>query len=102
MSPTTNAVSISQARDGADDVVGGLEKNYTHASQSSSTGEAWSEKKESTPQTSDVESVETESVNANMETVALKALHVDDDPTLNPWTFRVFFLGRSSLQRIVT
>lgn len=27
------------------------------------------------------------------EEVALKALHVDDDPTLNPWTFRMFFLG---------
>lgn len=21
-------------------------------------------------------------------------LHVDDDPTLNPWTFRAFFLGK--------
>ncbi len=30
---------------------------------------------------------------ANMETIALAALHVDDDPTLNPWTFRMFFLG---------
>lgn len=29
----------------------------------------------------------------NMEQIALKALHVDDDPTLNPWTFRVFFIG---------
>ncbi|KAN0122786.1 oligopeptide transporter [Hyaloscypha variabilis] len=28
-----------------------------------------------------------------METIALKALHVDDDATLNPWTFRMFFLG---------
>ncbi|CZR56063.1 related to OPT1-High-affinity glutathione transporter [Phialocephala subalpina] len=34
-----------------------------------------------------------EEVVANMETIALKALHVDDDPTLNPWTFRMFFLG---------
>lgn len=31
---------------------------------------------------------------ANMEEIALKALHVDDDPTLNPWTFRMFFLGK--------
>jgi hypothetical protein len=30
---------------------------------------------------------------ANMEDIALKALHVDDDPSLNPWTFRMFFLG---------
>ena len=31
---------------------------------------------------------------ANMEAIALEALHVDDDPTLNPWTFRMFFLGK--------
>lgn len=30
---------------------------------------------------------------ATYENVALNALHVDDDPTLNPWTFRMFFLG---------
>lgn len=30
---------------------------------------------------------------ANYEDLALKTLHVDDDPTLNPWTFRMFFLG---------
>lgn len=41
----------------------------------------------------DVERVGPEPVVANMEEMALKALHVDDDPTLNPWTFRVFFLG---------
>lgn len=41
----------------------------------------------------DVERVGTEPLVANMEEIALKALHVDDDPTLNPWTFRVFFLG---------
>lgn len=97
MSLPINPSSMVQATDGAEDVVGGTEKNNTF--QSSSTGEAWSEKKEPSLQTSDVESAETESVNANMETVALKALHVDDDPTLNPWTFRVFFLGGSSLQR---
>lgn len=41
----------------------------------------------------DVERVGSEPLVANMEEIALKALHVDDDPTLNPWTFRVFFLG---------
>ena len=30
---------------------------------------------------------------ANMETIALKALHVDDDSSFNPWTFRMLFLG---------
>ncbi|KUJ19163.1 OPT superfamily oligopeptide transporter [Mollisia scopiformis] len=28
-----------------------------------------------------------------MEEIALYALHVDDDPSLNPWTFRTWFLG---------
>jgi hypothetical protein len=32
----------------------------------------------------------------NMEEIALYALHVDDDPSLNPWTFRMWFLGVSS------
>ena len=36
---------------------------------------------------------------ASMETIALKALHTDDDPTLNPWTFRMFFLGVSFYPR---
>jgi hypothetical protein len=25
--------------------------------------------------------------------LAITALHVDDDPSLSPWTFRTFFLG---------
>lgn len=25
--------------------------------------------------------------------LAVTVIHVDDDPTLNPWTFRTFFLG---------
>lgn len=41
----------------------------------------------------DVESSRGKPVEATTETIALKALHVDDDPTLNPWTFRMFFLG---------
>ena len=31
----------------------------------------------------------------NMEEIALYALHVEDDPSLNPWTFRTWFLGAS-------
>ncbi|OAA65854.1 Oligopeptide transporter OPT superfamily [Niveomyces insectorum RCEF 264] len=30
---------------------------------------------------------------ADNDHIALKALHVDDDPTQSPWTFRMFFLG---------
>lgn len=33
----------------------------------------------------------------NMEEIALYALHVEDDPSLNPWTFRTWFLGASKL-----
>jgi hypothetical protein len=33
----------------------------------------------------------------NMEEIALYALHVEDDPTLNPWTFRTWFLGKNEL-----
>lgn len=29
--------------------------------------------------------------------VLTHVLHVDDDPTLSPWTFRAFFLGMSQL-----
>lgn len=44
---------------------------------------------------SDVESVEPDlmDLSVDMDTIALRALHVDDDTTLNPWTFRMFFLG---------
>jgi hypothetical protein len=33
---------------------------------------------------------------ATLENIAVTALHVDDDPTLNPWTFRMWFLGQTS------
>lgn len=79
--------SVGAAGDGLRE----LEKNYSP--QNLSVDEKASEKREPTTHFSDVESVEAESINASMETVALKALHVDDDVTLNPWTFRTFFLG---------
>ncbi|KAL8358743.1 hypothetical protein RB601_009895 [Gaeumannomyces tritici] len=34
-----------------------------------------------------------EVVEARMEDIAVKALSTDDDVTLNPWTFRAFFIG---------
>lgn len=49
----------------------------------------------------DVEDNGREPVVANMEDIALKALHTDDDPTLSPWTFRMFFLGQSDLKMLV-
>jgi len=61
------------------------------------------EKTKTTVSTENLVKVETEAhdaeragyppVVANMEEIALKALHVDDDPTLNPWTFRMFLIG---------
>lgn len=41
----------------------------------------------------DAEGVGREPVVARTEDIALKALHTDDDASLNPWTFRMFFLG---------
>lgn len=32
----------------------------------------------------------------NMEEIALYALHVEDNRSLNPWTFRMWFLGKST------
>jgi hypothetical protein len=32
----------------------------------------------------------------NMEEIALYALHIEDDETLNPWTMRTWFLGMTS------
>lgn len=32
-----------------------------------------------------------------MEEIALHALHVEDNPSLNPWTFRTWFLGIGGL-----
>ena len=29
------------------------------------------------------------------EDIVTTVIHVDDDPTLNPWTFRMFFIGSS-------
>lgn len=65
-----------------------LRKDYSYTSSAEISRE-----KSLTSIRSDVERVGPEPVVANMEEMALKALHVDDDPTLNPWTFRVFFLG---------
>lgn len=69
-----------------EDMMGELRKEYSYTSST----EIIREKSLSSIR-NDVERVEP--VVANMEEMALKALHVDDDPTLNPWTFRVFFLG---------
>jgi hypothetical protein len=38
-----------------------------------------------------------EPIVANKEIIALKALHIDDDPSLNPWTLRMSLLGMQNL-----
>jgi hypothetical protein len=30
------------------------------------------------------------------EDLVTRVIHVEDDPSLNPWTFRVFFLGTAN------
>lgn len=34
------------------------------------------------------------------EDLVTQVIHVDDDPTLNPWTFRTFFIGMSCNHRL--
>lgn len=97
---STNLLSKEPSVDEVDDGLRELEKDYVL--QSSQTTETMSEKREPSLQFDDAESFGAESINASMETVALKALHVDDDTTLNPWTFRVFFLGGSSFDCFVS
>ena len=43
--------------------------------------------------TNDVEGTGRPAVVVDMEEIALKTLHIDDNPTLNSWAFRMFFLG---------
>lgn len=70
-----------------------LERNYSYSTSSSSS---LKEKPSVILTTEDVPAEGSERKGApDMEQIALKALHVDDDPTLNPWTFRVFFIGWS-------
>lgn len=33
----------------------------------------------------------------NAEDIVTHVIHVDDDPTLSPWTFRMFFIGKLAL-----
>lgn len=69
-----------------------LERNYSYATSSSNS---LKERPTLDVTREDVTTVEKSEDKGplNMEQIALKALHVDDDPTLNPWTFRVFFIG---------
>lgn len=52
--------------------------------------------KESLAQAYDVEASSNDDDNvvvSTAEEIVTKVIHVEDDPTLNPWTFRMFFLG---------
>lgn len=71
-----------------------LERNYSYTSSSSTSIKEKTVVRETVKDVSTEEEGWDKSKGApNMEQIALKALHVDDDPTLNPWTFRVFFIG---------
>lgn len=41
-------------------------------------------------------------IDSSVDTTALQALHTNDDPTLNPWTFRMFFLGMEDFTYVLT
>lgn len=84
LSPPSETQPTEMEENGMDE----LRKDYSYTSSVEITRE-----KSLSSIRNDVERVGTEPLVANMEEIALKALHVDDDPTLNPWTFRVFFLG---------
>lgn len=84
LSSPSETLSAVMEENGMDE----LRKEYSYTSSTEITRE-----KSLTSIRSDVERAGQEPLVANMEEMALKALHVDDDPTLNPWTFRVFFLG---------
>lgn len=80
--------------EGNDGVEKVLEKNSTQTTTSTGDTNLLPEKQAQSPVSNfDAESLDTGSVVANTEEIALKALHVDDDPSLNPWTLRVFILG---------
>lgn len=86
--PKDNMARGRQFSSSDDNGLDELRKKYNYNSSTEITREA-----SLTSVRNDVERVGPEPLVANMEEIALKALHVDDDPTLNPWTFRVFFLG---------
>lgn len=92
-SKTASKVAVVEV---ADETAYELRQKYTQDSVFGDKEESYNEKLKSLG-TSDVETIDrTKPVTANTEEIALKALHIDDDPSLNPWTFRVFFLGSSA------
>jgi hypothetical protein len=50
-------------------------------------------KEYSVPPYTDEEGKAENVVVSNEEDLVTRVIHVEDDPTLNPWTFRMFFLG---------
>lgn len=38
----------------------------------------------------------------NAEEIVTHVIHVDDDPSLSPWTFRMFFIGECSTNVVLT
>ena len=45
----------------------------------------------------DVEGQESEIHLETAKDIVTQVIHLDDDPTINPWTFRMFFLGTAAL-----
>lgn len=51
------------------------------------------------PAYTDVENQEEEMHLDTAADIVTHVIHLDDDPTINPWTFRMFFLGTVALSR---
>lgn len=50
------------------------------------------------PDYHDLEHLQDEDLRGHLNTaedIVTTVIHVEDDPTLNPWTFRMFFIGMS-------
>ena len=90
--------SLGVAPTGDDDLVGQL-KDAAEANEKTALESSESRRTDSVGQGGhDFEAIDvgvgltaTDKVH-RMEEIALYALHVDDDPSLNPWTFRTWFL----------
>ena len=37
----------------------------------------------------------------SLDDIVTKVLHADDDPSLNPWTFRMWFIGECYIESLV-
>ena len=86
-----NYARIAAANDKKDDILG-----QTNSLDKKSSGSFGNEKHGEVSETAPPYEGETVEERFHVDTAAdlvTNILHVDDDPSLNPWTFRMWFLG---------